>query len=273
MVLGAGGEEFVIAQLAHVMARARRTGVEAVAASDAEAAGGTAVVVGREGEGEEDSDEDSDLEREFEDDNEEGAGTASAGSSTDGAADSGGQGQGQGQRRHQQGQQRRAHGGPVTYKCCFCVPLHYRSARKLYSFLKRSITQLMVTRPIFLALSAMCEFGAGRPAHAGVRLFRVCALGVLVYAVLTIARVYHLVQRQLWAAFNPVTTFLVLKGFILALTVQVRACVHAVAAGVHACLRLSVCLPVCLPASLSVCLPVCSSAQCIATRTPTNQSN
>jgi hypothetical protein len=247
----------VVAQISHVMARARRTGKEAVEASDAEAAG-TAVVVGRgqglAGEEEGDSDEDSGLEEEEAEEEFDvaGAATASGGSSMDGdhpqqkqqqqqrggarsaaaaaAAGAGAAAGATGGRRR-----RRVHGGPVTFKCCFCVPLHFRTARKLYGFLKRSVTQAMVTRPVFLALSAMCEYGTTRAAQGGVRLFRVFALAVLVYAVLTIARVYHLVRRQIWAAFNPVSAFMVVKGFILVITVQVgRSVGHATCFCVYA---------------------------------------
>lgn len=227
-MLGSGGEDFVVAQLSHVMARARRTGKEAVAESDAEGAvgaGGGAAGQPAPQQGQEDEEEeeelDSDVDSEYGESpySGDGAGAAAGGAATDSAGSSsteGDAGQGHHRRHH------RARRGPVTYSCCLCVPLHFTTARKLYVFLKRSVTQAMAVRPVCLALSALCDFGTGRVARGGVRLFRVLALADLVYTVLTIARVYHLVQRQIWAAFNPVSAFMVVKGFILAITVQVR---------------------------------------------------
>ena len=224
-MLGSGGEDFVVAQLSHVMARARRTGKEAVAESDAKGAvgaGGGAAGQPAPQQGQEEDEEeelDSDVDSEYgESPSVDGAGAAAGGAATDSAGSSSTEGgAGQHHRRHH-----RARRGPVTYSCCLCVPLHFTTARKLYVFLKRSVTQAMAVRPVCLALSALCDFGTGRVARGGVRLFRVLALADLVYTVLTIARVYHLVQRQIWAAFNPVSAFMVVKGFILAITVQVR---------------------------------------------------
>lgn len=218
VVLGSGGEDFVVAQISHVMARARRTGKEAVAESDAEgtgAGGGAGKLAPQNEEEADEEDLDSDVDSEYEEPSSMD-GEAAGGVATDSAGSTSTEGTGQHRRQH------RARRGPVTYSCCLCVPLHFTTARKLYVFLKRSVTQAMVVRPVCLAFSALCDFGTGRPARGGIRLFRVLALADLVYAVLTIARVYHLLRRQIWAAFNPVTAFMVVKGFILAITVQVR---------------------------------------------------
>jgi len=112
-------------------------------------------------------------------------------------------------------------GGKLRFSVCLCLPMRFESARSVYTFLKASVIQVMVSRPVFLAVSVMCErMGHGRLADMGERGFRLFSLLALVYAVMSIGRTYHLVYRQIWPAFNPVAAFMVVKGFILLVTVQ-----------------------------------------------------
>ncbi len=112
-------------------------------------------------------------------------------------------------------------GAQLRFPVCLCLPVHFASAQAVYTFLKNSVLQVLLSRPVFLAASALSErLGTGPGATLGERGFRLLSLVVLVYAVMTIGRTYHLVHRRIWPAFNPVAAFMVVKGFILLITVQ-----------------------------------------------------
>lgn len=109
----------------------------------------------------------------------------------------------------------------LKFSACLCVSLQFESAQRIYTFLQLSVKQVMISRPILLAASSICDrLGHGVLASIGERGFRILSLLVLVYAVMTIGRTYHLLRQQIWPAFNPVAAFMVVKGFILLITMQ-----------------------------------------------------
>jgi|EP00624_Nannochloropsis_granulata_P000454 hypothetical protein len=114
-----------------------------------------------------------------------------------------------------------ASGGKLQFSVCLCLPMRFNSARSVYTFLKASVIQVMVSRPVFLAASSICKrLAPGQLANLGERGFRLLSLLALIYAVMSIGRTYHLIYQQIWPAFNPVAAFMVVKGFILLVAVQ-----------------------------------------------------
>jgi hypothetical protein len=84
-------------------------------------------------------------------------------------------------------------GGTLTIRLLFCIPLRFRTPSAAMTFLRRSVLQCVVLRPLLIALGALC----GLSAHGAnlIRLFRTLAVLDLVYAVIIIGRV----RRQLWS--------------------------------------------------------------------------
>lgn len=106
---------------------------------------------------------------------------------------------------------------PLTIRV-LCIPLHFENPDALYRFLSRSVLQVVISRPVFLALSALVALA--QPTGSAPKALRALGILCLVYAVLTIGKTYHLIYPQIWKAFSPVITFFVVKTFILLIAVQ-----------------------------------------------------
>lgn len=106
---------------------------------------------------------------------------------------------------------------PLTVRF-LVVPLRFSDADAMYKFFSRSVMQVIVTRPVCLAISALLAIA--NPAGPGVKLLRALGIVCLAYAVISIGKMYHLVHQHIWKAFSPVLTFFVVKTFILLIALQ-----------------------------------------------------